>query len=118
MYSQEQTIRYVGFDRIQYGKPIRIVYTYDRKHIDSVEIIINKNQKTIHHKNYRLWDLTSMYAIDSTPTVGYGMPGDTIEVIIRGYKGNLYCFPMLDKLPYPYFRISYGVNFECSKLKT
>jgi hypothetical protein len=83
-----------------------------------VEIIVNRNHKTIHNKNYRLWDVVSMYAIDSTPTLGYGTPKDTVEVIIRGYKGDLYCFPMLDRLYYPYFRVSYGVNFECVKLKT
>lgn len=99
-------------------QPIRIVYTYDRKDIDSVEIIINKNEKTIHHKNYRLWDLRSMYAIDSTPTVGYGTSRDTVDVVIRGFKKDLYCFPMLDRLYFPSFRISYGINFECVKLKS
>jgi hypothetical protein len=59
-----------------------------------------------------------MYDIDSTATVGYGTSTDKVEVILRGYKKDLYCFPHIDRLYYPNFRISYGLNFECVKLKT
>jgi hypothetical protein len=94
------------------GSPIRIVYAYDRKYIDSLEIIVNKNEKTIYQKNHTLFT-----NFDSTNNISYATKADTVEVILRGYKKDLYCFPHIDRLYYP-FRISYGLNFECVKLKT
>ena len=98
---------------LQPPAPMRIVYIYNIAEQDSLEIIINKNNKTIHHKNYRL----TQEMPDSTPTVGMGTKQDNIEIIMRGYKKDLYCFPHVDKLTYPDFRISYGLNFECVRLK-
>jgi hypothetical protein len=93
-------------------QPIQVVYSYNRLQYDSLEIIVNKNEKTIHQKNYKLFT-----DIDST-LVGYATKDDKVEVILHGYKKDLYCFPHIDKLVYPYYRISYGLNFECVKLKT
>lgn len=98
---------------LQPPSPIRIVYVYDPTVYDSLEIIINKNEKTIHHKNYRL----TYEMPDSTRTVGVGTKQDNIEIILRGYKKDLYCYPYVDKLTHPDFRISYGLNFECVRLK-
>lgn len=94
--------------------PIKVIYSYDRTQHDSLEIIVNKNEKTIHHKNYRL--IYNM--VDSTPIIQYAKKEDNIEVVLRAYKKHLYCFPYIDKLTYPYYRISYGLNFECVRLKT
>ena len=93
-------------------QPVRVVYSYDRKTYDSLEVIVNRNQKTIYHKNHKL--LTD---IDSAH-IGYATKTDTVEVVLRGYKKDLYCFPLIDKLIYPYYRISYGLNFECTKLNS
>lgn len=91
---------------------INIIYSYNIKLIDSLQIIVNKNEKTIHEKNYTLFtDFDSVY-------VGTANKTDKVEVILRGYKNNLYCFPFIDRLIYPYYRMSYGINFECVKLKT
>jgi hypothetical protein len=91
---------------------IRVVYSYNRLQYDSLEIIVNKNEKTIYQKNHTL--LTNF---DST-NVGCATKADTVEVILRGYKKNLYCYPHIERLRYPYYRMSYGLNFECIKLKT
>jgi hypothetical protein len=91
---------------------VKVVYSYNRKVYDSLEIIVNKNEKTIHQKNYKLFT-----DIDST-NIGYATKADKVEVILRGYKKDLYCYPHIDRLQYPYYRISYGLNFECVKLKT
>ena len=93
-------------------QPVRVVYSYNRLQYDSLEIIVNKNEKTIHQKNYKLFT-----DIDST-NIGYATKADKVEVILRGYKKDLYCYPYIDRLQYPYYRISYGLNFECIKLKT
>lgn len=93
-------------------QPIHIVYSYNRKDIDSVEIIVNKNERTIHQKNYKLFtDVDSIY-------VGTANKSDIVEVILRGYKKDLYCYPFIDRMQYPHYRMSYGLNFECSKLKS
>jgi hypothetical protein len=91
---------------------VRVVYSYNRLQYDSLEIIVNKNEKTIYQKNHKLFT-----DIDST-NIGYATKADTVVVILRGYKKNLYCYPHIDRLQYPYYRISYGLNFECVKLKT
>jgi hypothetical protein len=91
---------------------VKVVYSYNRKVYDSLEIIVNKNEKTIHQKNYKLFT-----DIDST-NIGYATKADKVEVILRGYKKDLYCYPHIDRLQYPHYRISYGLNFECVKLKT
>lgn len=93
-------------------QPINIIYSYNRKQIDSLEIIVNKNEKTIYQKNHTLFT-----TFDSV-SVGYANKADAVEVILRGYKNHLYCFPFMDRLIYPYYRMSYGLNFECVKLKT
>lgn len=93
-------------------EPIQIVYSYDRLQYDSLEIIVNKNEKTIYQKNHTLFT-----NLDST-TVGYATKADKVEVILRGYKKDLYCYPLIDRLKYPYYRMSYGLNFECGRLKT
>ena len=93
-------------------QPIRVVYNYNRLQYDSLEIIVNKNEKTIYQKNHTLFT-----NFDST-NVGYATKADTVEVILRGYKKDLYCYPHIERLQYPYYRISYGLNFECVKLKT
>lgn len=99
---------------LQPPHPIRIVYAYDPTVYDSLEIIVDKNNKVIHHKNYRLFYDTP----DSTQIIEYAGKNDKVEVILRAYKKGLYCFPHIDKLMYPYYRISYGLNFECVRLKT
>jgi hypothetical protein len=96
---------------LQSERPIRVVYSYDRWKYDSLEIIVNRNEKTIHHKNHK-----SRYEIDSI-MVGYGKKTDVIEVIMRAYKKDLYCYPFIDKMVYPHYRMSYGLNFECVKFK-
>lgn len=93
-------------------QPVHVVYSYNRKDIDSLEIIVNKNEKTIHQKNHKLFtDIDSVY-------VGTAHKADKVEVILRGYKKDLWCIPFMDKLTYPYYRMSYGLNFECIKLRT
>lgn len=93
-------------------QPVQIVYSYNRKDIDSLEIVVNKNEKTIHQKNHALFaNIDSVY-------VGTAHKTDKVEVILRGYKKDLWCYPYIDKLTYPYYRVSYGLNFECVKLKT
>ena len=93
------------------GNLVKIVYSYNKKDIDSLEIIVNKNGKTIHQKNHTLFtDFDSV-------RVGYAKKTDTVDVILRGHKRDLYCFPFIDRLTYPYYRMSYGLNFECVKLK-
>ena len=104
---KQQTI---GFS--SQGNLVKIVYSYDRKSYDSLEIIVNKNGKPIHQKNYTLFtDFDSI-------RVGYAKKTDAVEIIMRGYKKDLYCFPSIHRLQYPYYRMSYGLNFECVKLKT
>ena len=93
-------------------QPISIVYNYNRLEYDSLEIIVNKNEKTIYQKNHTLFT-----NFDST-TIGYASKADKVEVILRGYKKDLYCYPLIERLRYPYYRMSYGLNFECVKLKT
>jgi len=93
-------------------QPVRVVYSYNRLHYDSLEIIVNKNEKTIYQKNHTLFT-----NFDST-NIGYATKADKVEVILRGYKKDLYCYPHIERLQYPYYRISYGLNFECVKLKT
>ncbi len=94
------------------AQPVRVVYSYDRLQYDSLMVIVQHKNKTIHDKNYRL-----TYAeIDSTLNIFKGIPTDTFEVVMRGYKKDLYCVPFVDKLTYPQFRMSYGLNFECFKL--
>jgi hypothetical protein len=93
-------------------QPVRVVYSYNRLQYDSLEIIVNKNEKTIHQKNHKLFT-----DIDST-NVGYATKTDKVEVILRGYKKDLYCYPHIERLRYPHYRMSYGLNFECVKLKT
>lgn len=94
-------------------QPVRVVYSYDRLQYDSLMVVVQQQNKVIHDKNYRL-----MYTeIDSTKIIYKGTPKDTFEVIIRGYKKDLYCIPFIDKLIYPFFRKSYGFgSFECFKL--
>ena len=97
------------------AQSVRVVYSYDRLQYDSLLIIVQQQSKTIHDKNYRLTHTN----IDSTKTIFMGIPTDTFEVIIRAYKKDLYCIPFIDKLVYPYFRISYGfTGFECFKLNS
>jgi len=103
-------IKAITFSLALQTSQIKVVYSYDRKTYDSLEVIVNKNQKTIYHKNHTLFA-----DIDSTD-IGYARKADTVEVILRGYKKDLYCFPLIDRLIYPYYRISYGLNFECTKL--
>lgn len=92
--------------------PIRVVYSYNRRQYDSLEIIVNKNEKTIHKKNYKLFtDIDSVY-------VGTANKADKVEVILRAYKKDLWCTPYIDRLIYPYYRMSYGLNFECIKLNS
>jgi hypothetical protein len=93
-------------------QPVRVVYSYNRLQYDSLEIIVNKNEKTIYQKNHTL--LTNFDSIN----IGYATKADKVEVILRGYKKDLYCYPLIDRLRYPYYRMSYGLNFECVKLKT
>lgn len=93
---------------------VRIVYSYNKVQYDSVLIIVQHHNKTIHDKNYRL-----TYAeIDSTHNIARATPNDTFTVIIRGYKKHLYCIPFNDTLTYPYFRMSYAVNFDCIKVQS
>jgi len=95
------------------AQSVRIVYSYNRTQYDSLMIIVQKQNKILHDKNYRLLGVD----IDSTPVIARGTPKDTFEVIIRGYTKNLYCIPFIDKLIYPHFRISYGFGgFDCIKL--
>lgn len=94
-------------------QPVRVVYSYDRLQYDSLMVVVQHRNKTIHDKNYRL----TYTEIDSTKIIYNGTPKDTFEVIIRGYKKDLYCIPFIDKLTYPHFRLSYGfVGFDCIKL--
>jgi hypothetical protein len=94
-------------------QPVRIVYSYNRLHYDSLLVVVQHRNKIIHDKNYRL----TYTEIDSTNIIFKGTPKDTFEVIIRGYKKNLYCIPFIDKLTYPHFRLSYGfAGFDCIKL--
>ena len=94
---------------------VRIVYSYNRVHYDSLMIVVQKQNKILHDKNYTLFGMD----IDSTPIIARATPKDTFEVIIRGYKKNLYCIPFVDKLTYPNFRISYGfMGFDCFKLNS
>jgi hypothetical protein len=105
-------IKAIAFSLALQTSQIRVVYSYDRKTYDSLEVIVNKNEKTIHQKNYKLFT-----DIDSA-NIGYATKSDTVEVILRAYKKDLYCYPHIDRLHYPYYRISYGLNFECIKLKS
>jgi hypothetical protein len=102
----------LAFTSTYQGKQIRIVYSYNRKQYDSLEVIVNKNEKTIYQKNHTLFT-----NFDST-NIGYATKADKVEVILRGYKKDLYCYPHIERLQYPYYRMSYGLNFECVKLKT
>jgi hypothetical protein len=104
-------IKAIAFSLALQTSQIRVVYSYDRKLHDSLEVIVNKNEKTIYHKNHTLFT-----DIDSTD-IGYATKTDTVEVILRGYKKDLFCIPHIDKLKYPYYRMSYGLNFECIKIK-
>lgn len=94
-------------------QPVRIVYSYNRVQYDSLMVIVQKQNKVLHDKNYKLFGVD----IDSTPIIARATPKDTFEVIIRGYTKDLYCIPFIDKLTYPHFRISYGFGgFDCIKL--
>ena len=105
---KRQTIGYSSQENL-----VKIVYSYARKQYDSLEIIINVNEKTVYNKNHRLYDTE----VDSV-NVGYAKKTDKVDVVLRGYKKDLYCFPYIDSLKYPYYRMSYGLNFECVRLKT
>lgn len=91
------------------SKSINLSYSYNRKDIDSLQIMVNTQTKTIYNNSHKLHT-----DIDSVAII-YKQPLDSITIILRGYKKDLWCIPFIDTIRPP-FRMSYGLNFNCIKL--
>lgn len=89
--------------------PLKIVYSYNRKDIDSLRITVDGEKYPIYDKVHKL-----STEFDSV-TINYRGSIHTATIILRGYKKDLWCIPFIDTMVPP-FRMSYGLNFECIKL--